>query len=145
MILLILVEMKSYLEWGGGAWIVSVSGAVVLTVSWTGVQRPCLVGWKFAVIILKFEQSGFTIVMHPKAAVAGRGSSIRIVSAWHASGPEYDPHIRHILSWRLGHENILQPFSHFRWFKKSSCQLLAKECALSTCKLPRRLAKEQCG
>ena len=27
-------------------------------------------------------------------------------SAWHASGPEFDPHVRHILSWRLGHENI---------------------------------------
>ena len=26
--------------------------------------------------------------------------------AWHASGPEFDPHIRHILSWRLDHENI---------------------------------------
>ena len=23
-----------------------------------------------------------------------------------ASGPEFDPHVRHILSWRLGHENI---------------------------------------
>ena len=32
----------------------------------------------------------------------------------------------------------------FRWFMKSSCQLLAKECALSTGKLPRRLAQEQC-
>ena len=32
-----------------------------------------------------------------------------------------------------------------RWFKKSSCQLLAKEYALSTGKLPRRLAQEQCG
>ena len=30
-------------------------------------------------------------------------------------------------------------------FKKSSGQLLAKECALSTGKLPRRLAQEQCG
>ena len=37
---------------------------------------------------------------------AGRGSSIGSVSAWHASGPEFDPHVRHILSWRLGHENI---------------------------------------
>ena len=26
--------------------------------------------------------------------------------AWHASGPEFDPHGRHILSWRLGQENI---------------------------------------
>ena len=36
----------------------------------------------------------------------GRGSSIGSKFAWHASGPEFDPHIRHILSWRLGHENI---------------------------------------
>ena len=36
----------------------------------------------------------------------GRCSSIGSVFAWHASGPEFDPHVRHILSWRLGHENI---------------------------------------
>ena len=40
-------------------------------------------------------------------------------------------------------KTFLQPFSLFRWFKKSSCQLLAKEYALSTVKLPRRLAQEQ--
>ena len=38
--------------------------------------------------------------------VAGRGSSIGSVSAWHASDPEFDPHLRYILSWILGHENI---------------------------------------
>ena len=37
---------------------------------------------------------------------AGRGSSIGSVFAWQARGPEFDPHVRHILSWRLGHENI---------------------------------------
>ena len=42
-------------------------------------------------------------------------------------------------------KTFLRPFSLFRWFKKSICQLLAKECALSTGKLPRRLAQEQCG
>ena len=36
----------------------------------------------------------------------GRGSSIGSEFAWHASGPEFDPHLWHILSWRLGHENI---------------------------------------
>ena len=35
-----------------------------------------------------------------------RGSSIGSEFAWHASGPEFDPHVRHILSWRLGHENV---------------------------------------
>ena len=39
-------------------------------------------------------------------ARAGWGSSIGSVSAWHASGPEFDPHVRHIVSLRLGHENI---------------------------------------
>ena len=36
----------------------------------------------------------------------GRGSSIGSDFVWHASGPEFDPHIWHILSWRLGHENV---------------------------------------
>ena len=36
----------------------------------------------------------------------GRGISIGSVFAWHASGPEFDPHVRHILLWRLGYENI---------------------------------------
>ena len=40
---------------------------------------------------------------------------------------------------------FLRPFSLFCWFKTSSCQLLGKECALSTGKLPRRLAQKQCG
>ena len=38
--------------------------------------------------------------------LTGRGSLIGCVFAWHASGPEFDPHVRHILSWRYGHENI---------------------------------------
>ena len=38
--------------------------------------------------------------------VTRRGSSIKSVSALHASGPEFDPHVQHILSWRLGHEKI---------------------------------------
>ena len=39
-------------------------------------------------------------------SLTGRGSSIGSEFAWHASGPEFDPQVRHILSWRLGHENI---------------------------------------
>ena len=42
-------------------------------------------------------------------------------------------------------KTFIGPFSLFRYFKKSSCQLLAKECALSTGKLPTRLFQEQCG
>ena len=43
---------------------------------------------------------------HVLPAKTGRGSSIGSVFAWHANCPEFDPHVRHILSWRLGHENI---------------------------------------
>ena len=39
-------------------------------------------------------------------SMTGRDSLIGSVFAWHASGPEFDSHVRHILSWRLGHENI---------------------------------------
>ena len=48
----------------------------------------------------------FGIYFRPLLEVTGRGSSIGSEFAWHASGPEFDPHVRHILSWRLGHENI---------------------------------------
>ena len=40
------------------------------------------------------------------APAAGRGSSIGSVSCWHASGPKFNPHVRHILLWRLSHANI---------------------------------------
>ena len=56
-------------------------------------------------------------------------------TAWYTAAGS----VRHILSWRFGHEKIFTVFSPF---KKGSCQLLAKEYVLSTCKLPRRLAQE---
>ena len=68
----------------------------------------------------------------------GRGSSIESEFASHASGPEFDPHVQHILSWRLGHENISTAILPLPLIQEE--QLLAKECALSTGKLPRRLA-----
>ena len=37
--------------------------------------------------------------------------------------------VSNILSWRLIMKYFLQSFSPFRWFKKGSCQFLAKECA----------------
>ena len=63
---------------------------------------------------------------------AGRGSSNGSVFAWHASGPEFDPYVRHIISWRLGHENISTAILPLPLIQEESCQLLAKECALST-------------
>ena len=41
---------------------------------------------------------------HTQLHLAGRGSSIDSVSAWLASCPELDHHVRPILSWRFGHE-----------------------------------------
>ena len=37
--------------------------------------------------------------------------------------------VGNILSWRLTMKYFLRSFSPFRWFKKGSCQFLAKECA----------------
>ena len=54
-----------------------------------------------------------------------------------------DPHVRQIFfRWDSVKKMFLRPFSPFRWFKKGSCQLMAKEWALSTGKLPWRLAQE---
>ena len=39
------------------------------------------------------------------------------------------PGVGNILSWRLIMKCFLRSFSPFRWFKKDSCQFLAKECA----------------
>ena len=36
--------------------------------------------------------------------------------------------VGNILSWRLIMKYFLRSFSPFRWFKKGSCQFLAKEC-----------------
>ena len=37
----------------------------------------------------------------PGAVARSEASSLGMLAA-----PEFDPHVRHILSWRLGHENI---------------------------------------
>ena len=77
---------------------------------------------------------------HTYIDTAGRGSSIGSVSAWHASGSEFDPHIRHILSWRLGYEKISTAILPLPLIQEE--HLSAKVCALNTGKLPRRLASE---
>ena len=58
-------------------------------------------------IILSLFNIPLVLKWAPKILkITGRGSSIGSEFAWHASGPEFDPHVRHIPSWRLGHENI---------------------------------------
>ena len=66
---------------------------------------------KFATYIHEIDvlneiESDITTFCISPACITGRGSSIRSQFAWHASGPEFDPHVQHILPWRLGHENI---------------------------------------
>ena len=65
-------------------------------------------------------------------ASAERSSSIRSVFAWHASGPEFDPHVRH--------SPLPLPL-----IQEEQLSVTGKKFALSTGKLPRRLAQEQCG
>ena len=78
--------------------------------------------------------------------IARRGSSIGSVSAWHASGPEFDPHVQHIFSWRLGHENISMAILPLPLIQEEQLSVTGeKKCALSIGKLLRGLAQEQCG
>ena len=51
-------------------------------------------------------------------------------SDWRPGGRGFNPReVGNILSWRLIMKYFLRSFSPFRWFKKGSCQFLAKECA----------------
>ena len=56
--------------------------------------------------------------------------SFGCASDWRPGGRGFDPaEVGNILSWRLIMKYFLWSFSPFRWFKKSSCHFLAKECA----------------
>ena len=51
-------------------------------------------------------------------------------SDWRPGGRGSTPaEVGNILLWRLIMKYFLRSFSPFRWFKKGSCQFLAKECA----------------
>ena len=69
----------------------------------------------------------------------GRGSSIGSESAWHASGP--DPHVRHILSWRLGHENISTAILPLPLIQEEQLSVTDERMCTKYWKLPRRLAR----
>ena len=68
--------------------------------------------------------------------VAGRGRSIGRASAWYADGRGFDPLVRQHSFMEIGHEIISTAILS---------RPLIQEVALSTGKLPRRLAQEQCG
>ena len=60
----------------------------------------------------------------------GLGGLVGCVSDWWLGGCGFDHRrVGNILSWRLIMKYILRSFSAFRWFKKDSCQFLAKEYA----------------
>ena len=63
---------------------------------------------------------------HSPASVSQLDAS----SDWRPGGRGFNPaEVGNILSWRLIMKYFLRSFSPFRWFKKGSCQFLAKECA----------------
>ena len=67
---------------------------------------------------------------HGKRVILGLGGSVGCASDWRPGGRGFDPaEVGNILSWKLIMKYFLKSFSPFRWFKKGSCQFLAKECA----------------
>ena len=70
-------------------------------------------------------------------ASAMRGSAVGFVSAWHADGREFDPHIWQYFFKETDHEIISTAIF--------SLPLLQDGTGESSGKLPRRLAQEQCG
>ena len=103
--------------------------------------QMCRLTWAI-VVYISYDKYPFLMILFI-VIIAGRGSSIRCASDWVCGRLRaWSSHLaKHsfieLWSWKN--------FSPFRWFKKGSCQLLAKEWVLSTGKLPRRLAMEQCG
>ena len=65
--------------------------------------------------------------------VIGRGSSIGGEFAWHASGPEFDPYVRHILSWRLGHENISTAILHLPLIQEEQLSVTGERMSTKYC------------
>ena len=63
----------------------------------------------------------------------------------YADGRRFDPHVRQHSFVDIGHAIISTAIPSIPLIQEGQCQLLIKECALSTGKLPKRLAKDQCG
>ena len=63
---------------------------------------------------------------------AGRGSSFGSASARYADGRGFDPHVRQHSFVEIGHEIISTSILSLPLIQEGSCQLLAKECTLTT-------------
>ena len=105
-----------------------------------GFQVTELQSWRHCILFLAFFMNDLTPTGRPGAVARSKASSLGMQAA-----PSSIPMSCTFFRGDLVMKTFLRPFSLFRWFKKCSCQLLAKECALSSGKLPRRLAQEQCG
>ena len=85
-------------------------------------QHPFL--WGLATLLSPLQSVPMTLL--EQASVA----QLDAPSDWRPGGRRFDPaEVGNILSWRLIMKYFLRSFSPFRWFKKGSCQFLAKECA----------------
>ena len=88
-------------------------------------QRPTLC-WKLS------KKSSFG-PYYPKIYLVSNTASMAQLDARLTGDQEVagstPPEVGNILSWRLIMKYFLRSFSPFSWFKKGSCQFLAKECA----------------
>ena len=78
------------------------------------------------------SNSGWGFLVWKCCCTAGKtmGSKGMIAFDWWLECCGFDPRrVGNILLWRLIMKYFLWSFSHFRWFKKGSCQFLVKECA----------------
>ena len=74
----------------------------------------------------RLPQEIINLIIHmPPASVA----QLDAPSDWRPGGRRFNPptEVGNILSWRMIMKYFLRSFSPFRWFKKGSCQFLAKE------------------
>ena len=79
--------------------------------------------------MLENEKKKYVADMHTFLAPASV-AQLDVPSDWRPGGRGFNPaEVGNILSWRLIMKYFLRSFSPFRWFKKGSCQFLAKECA----------------
>ena len=78
--------------------------------------------------------------------LAGRGRSVGCESSWHdAGGPGFHPHVRHILSWTFGHEEVSTDILSLPLIQEGQLSVTGERWALSTGKLYRSFAQKQCG
>ena len=123
---------------------------VSIIIVWYGQKFPSLGSW-FDITRRSFVMPTVTLETEIAVCISHLRKRPGIVAGSEACllgmqvAPSSIPMSSTFFCWDLVMKTFLLPYSLFRWFKKSSCQLLAEECALNTGKLPRRLVQEQCG